>query len=730
MRMAEALVKMTVAWAATGLTSLSCVPVNSIDIPSDVQWVVVAGMSDAQPTRVVSADAARSMSAMDVDDSAWIVGFATEQFLELDVPGYAIDGMIVSLAQEGEPSLPRPIWKRRLGQGLDPSPVLTSRLLRELGDGGCGTVTCRPSDVCNIDQTRGPLFVCLPRPCAEDFRVENHACVPCAADTWRPAGDDPLRADTDCTDLFCGENERVFLQACVPCPDGDFNEAGDDPNGSDTYCEPGCLKNERVYNGACIPCPEGMANEAGDNPFGQDTICETDECYSALGVLCAQFHEAYIKASNADVADYFGAAVSVWGDTMVVGAPYEDSSGEPGDNSSQDSGAVYVFERIAGDWQQTAYLKASNEDSYDRFGTSVSIFGDVLAVGAPGEDGRYSEGFNSSVDNSVQTSGAVYVFRRQDFGWVEDAYLKAPNAGRYHAFGRSVSLSGNTLAVGAPQENSSTTGIDSEPNDSDLAVGAVYVFRSQSSEWLLEAYVKPSIISNSQSFGSSMSLRDDILVVGAPYDRTGDTLGGSAYVFSRHNSNWQQTARLIGSETEIRARDFGRSVARFGDTIAVGAPSSYFLPFDGFPDRVGAVYVFVQDGGAWERTAVLTASNGKDGDYFGYRIALGKDRVFVGAQEEDTLARGINVAQENRDGTSSGAVYAFQKSLGRWQQTAYIKAPNTFNYESFGQVALSGTALIIGARGENSEARGVDGDPFNVFRPRSGAVYVYRLADE
>ena len=86
--------------------------------------------------------------------------------------------------------------------------------------------------------------------------------------------------------------------------------------------------------------------------------------------------------------------------------------------------------------------------------------------------------------------------------------------------------------------------------------------------------------------------------------------------------------------------------------------------------------------------------------------------------------------RDNQNGEDSGAVYVFVESDDEWQQSAYIKAPNAFNYEFFGEIALSGSTLIVGASRENSDARSVDGDPFNVFRPRSGAVYVYRLADE
>ncbi|MEM9492028.1 MAG: FG-GAP repeat protein, partial [Myxococcota bacterium] len=193
--------------------------------------------------------------------------------------------------------------------------------------------------------------------------------------------------------------------------------------------------------------------------------------------------QAYLKASNSDAADRFGLSLSLSGDTLAVGALSEDSSargvgGDESDNGATDSGAVYVFHRSEQNWQQQAYLKASNSEENDLFGTSVSLYGDTLAVGASEEDSSARGVDGGESDNGVENSGAVYMFHRSGQSWEQRAYLKASNTGVADAFGRSVSLSGDALVVGASSEDGSARGIDGNENGDGLsASGAIYVFQ-------------------------------------------------------------------------------------------------------------------------------------------------------------------------------------------------------------------------------------------------------------
>ncbi|MEM1349474.1 MAG: FG-GAP repeat protein, partial [Myxococcota bacterium] len=237
-------------------------------------------------------------------------------------------------------------------------------------------------------------------------------------------------------------------------------------------------------NNTCLECSLGSRNEPGDDASGADTQCE-DACFRAFGVFCADFEEAYVKASNTDEFDRFGSSVALDGDTLVVGAPLEDSSsvgvgGAQDDNDSPDSGAVYVFERNAqGVWSQRAYLKASNTDASDEFGDSVALDGDTLVVGAPNEDSSAVGVGGPQDDNSSLGSGAAYVFSRDAEGmWSQRAYLKATNTDEDDEFSSSIALSGDTLVISAPGESSSATGVNGmQDNDFSRQSGAAYIHR-------------------------------------------------------------------------------------------------------------------------------------------------------------------------------------------------------------------------------------------------------------
>jgi hypothetical protein len=192
--------------------------------------------------------------------------------------------------------------------------------------------------------------------------------------------------------------------------------------------------------------------------------------------------QAYLKASNTGAGDEFGDSVAVSGDTVVVGAWGEDSSatgvnGDQADNSASNSGAAYVFVRSGGVWSQQAYLKASNTGAGDFFGWSVAVSGDTVVVGAQYEDSSATGVNGNQADNSALDSGAAYVFVRSGGVWSQQAYLKASNTGAGDEFGRSVAISGDTVVVGAPSEDSSAVGVNGNQADNSAAdAGAAYVF--------------------------------------------------------------------------------------------------------------------------------------------------------------------------------------------------------------------------------------------------------------
>src|SRR5205823_5417703 len=216
-------------------------------------------------------------------------------------------------------------------------------------------------------------------------------------------------------------------------------------------------------------------------------------------------------------------SVSISGDTVVVGALYEDSAatginGNQSDNSATGSGAAYVFVRSGSTWTQQAYLKASNTGVNDLFGVSVAISGDTIVVGAYGEDSAATGVNGNQADNGAIDSGAAYVFVRSGSTWTQQAYLKASNTGASDFFGGSVAISGDTAVVGAFEEDSAATGVNGNQADNGAVdSGAAYVFARSGSTWTQQAYLKASNTGSSDLFVNT-AISGDTAVVGALYE--------------------------------------------------------------------------------------------------------------------------------------------------------------------------------------------------------------------
>ncbi len=465
--------------------------------------------------------------------------------------------------------------------------------------------------------------------------------------------------------------------------------------------------------------------------------------------------QAYLKASNTDAGDRFAwdLAVAVDGGTVAIGAHYEgsDATGVNGDDSNNDaerSGAVYVFVHDGTSWSQQAYLKASNTDAGDQFGKSVGIDGDTIVVGAHFESSNATGIDGDQTNNAVPTSGAAYVFVRSNGSWSQQAYLKASNTGFNDQFGGSVAVDGETVVVGAALEDSNATGINgNQSNNSAQNSGAAYVFVRSDGSWSQQAYLKASNTDSDDEFGRSVALSGDILAVGTGFEDSNATgvdgeqanndadAAGAVYVFSRNGESWSQQSYLKASNTE--AGDvFGESIAVDGNTIIVGArfEDSNATGVNGDEanndaESAGAAYVYVRNDGSWNQQAYLKASNNEANDRFGTAVGVHGETVVVAASFEDSNATGVDGNQADNSANRSGAAYVFTRSDASWRQRAYLKASNTGWQDQFGvSMALDQDSIVIGARFEDSNATGVNGDQANNDAEGAGAAYVFDLA--
>ncbi len=494
--------------------------------------------------------------------------------------------------------------------------------------------------------------------------------------------------------------------------------------------------------------------------------CNSGGCTASKAVtsLDPVLSIGYVKASNTGIADQFGYALSLSADgqTLAVGAPFESShatgiDGDQLDDSAAGSGAVYIFTFAGNVWRQQAYVKASNTEAGDLFGSALSLSadGDTLVVSAPQESSSATGIDGDQADNSAPKSGAVYVFSRSGNSWSQQAYVKASNTQASDDFGAALSLAadGNTLAVGAFFEASGATGIDGDQADNSAPEsGAVYVFTRSGANWAQQAYVKASNAEAVDAFGHALSLSGDgnTLAVGAPFESShatgvgGDqtdnsaSKSGAVYVFIRSGSTWSQEVYVKASNAQA-GDGFGSflGLSNDGDTLAVAAPfeSSNATGLSGNQGdnsavSSGAVYVFNRDSAAWRQQAYVKASNTQANDRFGWSLSLSGDgaTLAVGAIYESSAAVGIGGDQTDNGASRSGAVYVFTNGGSGWRQQSYVKAPNTQERDLFGYavgLSANGDTLGVGATEESSGATGIDGNQTYDSAATSGAVYLY-----
>ena len=270
--------------------------------------------------------------------------------------------------------------------------------------------------------------------------------------------------------------------------------------------------------------------------------------------------ETKLTASDAGPADSFGFIVSIDGDTAVVGAWLDD-------DVAIDSGAAYVFVRdLSGNWSQQAKLKASDAATNDAFGfRGVSVNGDTVVIGAHAN--------NDACPTFLEcNSGAAYVFVRPAGGWsdaTEDAKLTASDAEKFDSFGVSVSVSGETVVVGAFLDD-----------DAGSNSGSAYVFVRPAGGWLgdltEDAKMTASDAALGDQFGFSVSVSGETVAVGARGNDDAGSDSGSAYVFERPGGGWTgdltEDAKLTASDAAAGDGFGGGFVSVSGDTLVVGSP--------------------------------------------------------------------------------------------------------------------------------------------------------------
>ncbi|MCH7720671.1 MAG: FG-GAP repeat protein, partial [Planctomycetes bacterium] len=434
--------------------------------------------------------------------------------------------------------------------------------------------------------------------------------------------------------------------------------------------------------------------------------------------------EAKLLASDGTSDDFFGYSVDVSGDLAAVGAIY-------GVNPLMSAtGAVYVYLFDGTEWTQEDKLLAPDGVSGDLFGGSVAISGAAIMVGAYSD---FDNGWNSGsayvfdcdcndngvfdlVDlvegtsqdctgnqipdecepdcngNAVADSCDIAAGTSEDSngnvipdecelvdGSCTETKLLASDGGSNDRFGTSVALSGDVLVVGAEDDD----------NENGAEAGSVYVYRLVGADWIEEAKLLASDGESDDSFGYSVAVDGDVILVGAARDDS-----GSVYVYRFDGTDWIQETKLVQSDAGIDDTFFGSSVAIDGALAVVGA--------SGF--ATGSAYIYRFDGSDWVEEAELLASDGQEGDLFGQSVAVSGDTAIIGAYWD----------MDNAINPGSGSAYVYRFDGLDWIEQIKLVPADNADGDMFGYaVAMSGDLAIIGAPAD--DPNGQD----------SGSAYVY-----
>lgn len=314
--------------------------------------------------------------------------------------------------------------------------------------------------------------------------------------------------------------------------------------------------------------------------------------------------------------DYFGHSVAISGDTLAIGAYFDD------EGAAIDAGAVYVYTRAGGIWTLQQRVVADTPASSDRFGYSVALDGDTLAVGATLDD---SAGGNNS--------GAAYVFTRTGSAWNQQQRLLAAAPLANSLLGSSIAVSGDRLVVGAASANTVL----------GAGAGAAYVFSRAVNVWTQQSLLIPGTGAANDNFGQSVDIDGTSLIVGQPnFDSVAGFNSGRASVYIEAGGVWSLQSTLTATDA---AQDdfFGLAVSIAGNLAVVGA---YFE--DATAVNGGSAYVFRRDGVLWTQLDKYIASDAGIGDQFGFGVALSGGTAIIGAPYDD-----------NTFGTDAGAAYIF-----------------------------------------------------------------------
>ena len=358
----------------------------------------------------------------------------------------------------------------------------------------------------------------------------------------------------------------------------------------------------------------------------------------------------------------FGSSIGLVGDVLAVGARSMSST------ASVRGGAVYMHQRSgAGQWVVTQKVISGDIEPADEFGVSLDLRADRMIVGAWLDD------------DTASATGSAYVFRLVAGQWVEDDKLTAMDAAVADRFGVSVAINGDLAIVGAPYTM-----------QVGFQTGSAYIFKREAGPggWVQVAKLERPTNLAGMFFGNSVAIAGDTAIVSAPGDNFGGMSRGAVYVFRDTGGGWQFQERL--QPADVADNDgFGTAMSLDGDALLVG---SYLADGTAGLDQ-GAAYIYRRGaGGAWAEEDKLWASDAAPADLFGGGVALKGDLALVPAYQADLPG-----------GVDHGAGYLFRRNGTEWVGTAKLRASDAGASDILGtSAAIDGEYASLGAMFSNA----------------------------
>lgn len=361
------------------------------------------------------------------------------------------------------------------------------------------------------------------------------------------------------------------------------------------------------------------------------TLLSTTVIYHPTEAAFSTSTEVKLVADDNSGSDLFGYSVAIDGDTAIVGAYRQNNS----------IGAVYVYIHSGNQWLLQTKLIPDDLVTYNYFGASVAISGDLIAVGAFGN------------------GGSTYIYQRSGSTWNLEAKIIASDTVSQDRFGNSVAISGEMVVIGA--------------NGNEDFKGAAYVYQKVDNQWLEQSKLTASDGAKGDEFGWAVAVSGDSILVGA-YNKANQ---GAAYIFTRSGDTWSQQAKILPDDPAL-GYCFGETVAINGDTAMVGAYHK---------DGTGMVYVYTRSGDTWNQQAKIIPDDNEPEDIFGYSIAFDDNIAVISAYGKSEF---------------EGAVYIYKQEDNVWKEQYQFTASDVETGDFFGYaVGLSGNMVIVGAYQKN-----------------------------